>query len=509
MLWACLRLPSLSLDVFARALAPADAARPFAITTGGHYPRIVAANAAAAAAAVVPGQLVSATFALAPDIALRDRDPELERAALARVAAWATQFTPTVSLAPPDAVLAEIGGSLRLFGGLSRLASELARGAHELGYTTRLALAPTPLAALAFARDERADADPPVPSGRLLCRGDVSPNALLAALAPLSLEHLDLAPEAVATLAAAGVTTFGEACALPRDALARRVGAEFVATLDRARGLVPDPRPPFVPPPRYEGKLDLPAPVADVEALVFAANRLVRELAGWLTGRGLGALELAFSLAHERYVGVKTGIPATAFRVALAAPSREPAHLIAVLRERLARVELPATVEAVALASGQTAPLAGRNLGLLPGDEPAATVPLVDRLRARLGDDAVTLVMPRAEHRPERASESGVRPGLPVPASRSPSAKAGSDPAFPPRPVWLLSEPAPLGQLVEAQPWVLRDGPERIESGWWDGADVRRDYFVAETPRGELVWIYRDHRYGVDDGEWFMQGIFA
>jgi len=505
MLWACLRLPSLPLDVFARALDPT---RPFAITTGGHYPRIVAANAAALTAAVVPEQLVSATFALAPDIALRDRDPELESAALARVAAWATQFTPNVSLAPPDAVLAEIGGSLRLFGGLPRLASELARGAHELGYSARLALAPTPLAALAFARDER-DGSAATMANRSLTGGDDGPRALLAALAPLSLEHLDLAAEAVATLAAAGVTTFGQACALPRDALARRVGGEFVATLDRARGLVPDPRLPFVPPPRYEGRLELPAPVADVEALAFAANRLVRELAGWLAGRGLGALELAFSLAHERYVGVKTGIPATTFRVALAAPSREPAHLITVLRERLARIELPATVEAVALASGAMAPLSGRNLGLLPGDAPAVTVPLVDRLRARLGDDAVTLVVPRAEHRPERASVSGIRLDARLTAPvRPPPGGATSDP-FPPRPLWLLSEPAPLGHLVEAQPWVLRDGPERIESGWWDGADVRRDYFVAETPRGELVWIYRDHRYGVDDGEWFMQGIFA
>ena len=77
--------------------------RPFAITTGGHYPRIVAANDAALAAAVAPEQLVSAAFALAPGIALRDRDSELESAALARVAAWATQFTPNVSLAPPDA----------------------------------------------------------------------------------------------------------------------------------------------------------------------------------------------------------------------------------------------------------------------------------------------------------------------------------------------------------------------------------------------------------------------
>ena len=78
-----------------------------------------------------------------------------------------------------------------------------------------------------------------------------------------------------------------------------------------------------------------------------------------------------------------------------------------------------------------------------------------------------------------------------------------------PRPLWLLSEPAPIGASIEAAPWVLHDGPERIESGWWDGDDVRRDYFVAETPRGERAWIYRDHRYGIDDGEWFLHGWFA
>jgi hypothetical protein len=51
------------------------------------------------------------------------------------------------------------------------------------------------------------------------------------------------------------------------------------------------------------------------------------------------------------------------------------------------------------------------------------------------------------------------------------------------------------------QPWFFRR-PERIESGWWDGTDVRGDYFVAENPLGETVWIYRDYRYGIDDGEW-------
>ena len=272
-----------------------------------------------------------------------------------------------------------------------------------------------------------------------------------------------------------------------------------------------------MPPPRYAGKLDLPAPVADVDALAFAVNRLVLELAGWLAGRGLGVAEMSLALAHERYVGITTGVAATTVSFALAAPAREPAHLIGVLRERLARVVLPAPVEAITLATVATAPLSGRNLGLIPGDDAAATVPLLDRLRARLGEDRGD-----ARHAARRASararvareEDRIRKWQRSRRARgsrkkSPETLASDSAGIAPRPVWLLAEPEPLGHRLEAQPWVLRDGPERIESGWWDGADVRRDYFIAENPRGETVWIYRDHRYGIDDGEWFLHGVFA
>ena len=54
MLWTCLLFPSLPLDVFARAIAPDDA-RPFVVGSGGHYPRVVAANAAARAAGIRAG----------------------------------------------------------------------------------------------------------------------------------------------------------------------------------------------------------------------------------------------------------------------------------------------------------------------------------------------------------------------------------------------------------------------------------------------------------------------
>ncbi len=502
-LWACLIFPSLPLDVFARAKEPDDAAHPFVVSSGGHYPRVVAANAAAHDTGIREGQLISAALAFAPELRSRDRDADAETRALAQLATWALTFTPNAGLALPNAIVAEIGGSLRLFNGLPRLAAQLASGAQALGYAARLGFAPTPGAALLFARAGRTQ--------------PVTATALLPELlAPLPLTLLDLDEAMRTTLADAGVTTFGQAATLPRDALARRGGAELLATLDRALGRVADPRPPFVPPPRFTSKLDLPAPVHDTEALGFGVNRLVQELATWLTARGLGLTRLKLTLTHERYLRQR-GLPATVVSFALGAPARMPAHLLGVLRERLARVALPAPVESLALASEETSPLPGRNLGLLPGDEATAVeVPLVDRLRARLGESAVVRIAPHAEHRPEQAvRESAIatigstKPTVKRQAGAKKTGRIADELPEAPRPLWLLAEPQPLAHCLEAQPWVLRDGPERIESGWWDGADVRRDYFVAENPHGEVMWVYRDHRYGIDDGEWFLHGIFS
>ncbi len=502
MLWVAVLLPSLPLEVYARAW-PADAqARAFVVDGGGRDPRIVAGNAAATDAGVRAGMPLAAALALAPDLVRQPRDADGETRALEQLATFALRFTPTACLAPPAAFVAEIGASLRLFGGREALLSRLARGIERRGFAARLGVAPTPRAALAFARAGLAT---PVDD----------PDALAAALAPLSLAHFDLPEDALATLAAAGVRAFGDAERLPRAGLARRFGPAVVDALDHASGRRADPRVPFEPPPRFVAKLELPAPVHDVEALAFAVNRLVHELAAWLLARGLGVVEMSLALAHERALVRDRDSPSTLARFALGAPSRTPSHLTLVLRERLARIVLPAPVAGVALATESVAPLAGRNFGLLPGDAAQAVdVPLVDRLRARLGEDAVKLAVPAADHRPEyatRIATVGTGRDAPPPGTRRgrPAAPAPAPLPPAPRPLWLLSAPQPLAGLLDAQPWVLREGPERIESGWWDGADVRRDYYVAESPAGELAWIFRDHRRGTDDGEWFLHGLFA
>jgi protein ImuB len=81
-----------------------------------------------------------------------------------------------------------------------------------------------------------------------------------------------------------------------------------------------------------------------------------------------------------------------------------------------------------------------------------------------------------------------------------------------PRPLWLLDQPVALAERGQ-RPWwhgplTLLAGPERIETGWWDGHLVQRDYFVAEGELSGWVWIYRTRNTGGDSG-WFLQGVFG
>ena len=47
-------------------------------------------------------------------------------------------------------------------------------------------------------------------------------------------------------------------------------------------------------------------------------------------------------------------------------------------------------------------------------------------------------------------------------------------------------------------------GPERIETGWWRGGDVRRDYYLVETAAGAQFWLFRT----LGPQTWFVHGEF-
>ncbi len=474
MLWLCLHLASLSSDVFTRA---GTAREPFVVVEGeGARQAVVAPSAGAARAGVCRGMALGAAHALAPGLSVFRRDEASEAAALSRLAAWAGRFTPFVALSPPREVLLEVAGSLGLFGGPDRLWTNVAEGIAGLGYAAKMAQAPTPLGAALLARAR--------PGARV-----TGTEELESAIASVPLDALDLAPEALSALRALGLSRVGDCLKMPRPGLARRFGGEPLRSFDRALGRLPDPREPFVPPSRFEGRLPLPAETAAAEPLLFAARRLLLELEGYLAARGEGAGEVRLALFHREG-------RATRLEVGLLAPARDPAYLLGLLRERLAATRIPEPVSAVGLSAEIVLSLRPENRELWK--EPARDVKeawpeLAERLRARLGGKAVRGLAVAAEHRPERSF-------LVTTISR------GDDPWLSPRfglrPFWLLPRPAPLAR----ESVTLLAGPERIESGWWDGDDVRRDYFVAEDSRGSRLWIFRE-RDG--EGRWYLHGIFG
>ena len=316
------------------------------------------------------------------------------------------------------------------------------------------------------------------------------------ALSSLPVDLLANARESMATLSAIGVESIGDLVALPRDGVARRFGQSLLDEIDRALGRLPEARAPFIAPERYEGQLELPAPVEEAEALLFGARRLVVELCGFLYGRGAGVSRMRLDLVHEDEAptSIVLGLSST----------RQVEHIMTVLRERLAREVLPDRVEAIRLVTEETAALDGKEGDFFAADKNAeAGMQLVERLRARLGEEAVHALAVHADHRPERAwrwEHSLSMTDAPTAAKNA--AEASSE--WPVRPLWLLHQSYALSTGPAGAALELESGPERIESGWWDGFEMSRDYFIGRNQGGELLWLYRDR-----SGAWFVHGVFA
>jgi len=420
---------------------------------------------------VRPRMGLAAAHALVPALRVGTRNPSAEHEALEAIALWLCRFTPSVSPEPPRSMLGEIEGSLRLFGGARALLGDLKRGLSDLGFQASIAMGRTPRAALWRAAGG---------GGRL--------EDLPVTVAGPDAVTLDF-------LRGVGVDSIGDLMRLPRAGLARRVGPGLLDDVDRALGVRPEVRAFFIPPEAFSAKLELPGEVTEAQTVLFAARRLLMQLEAFLVARHAGVRRFVLLLLHRH---AKPRV----VDVALAAPLRDAGHFLLLLRERLDTVRLADPVDAISLEAGDLAPLAGRS-GSLFGDERADAegwLRLIERLRARLGEHAVHGLAVHPEHRPEHAwctvndvAQSRVEPGAKV--LQVPDV-AG------PRPLWLLDPPRRLGE----SDFTLLAGPERIESGWWDGGEVLRDYFIAQSRDTALLWIYRERRL---QGGWFLHGIFA
>jgi len=490
-LWLCLDFPALPLEALAGHQA-AVARAVFEEEQG--IRRVLLASPKAAAAGIGAGLSVNAALSLLPDLQLEMRNTCQEERALKRLACWAERFTSFVVVEAPRTLLLEIAGSLRLFEGLLTLRERIATGCKEQGFTANLAIAPTPQASFWLAK-----------SARAVCIEDAT--YLNNALSLLPLHGLGWPASVTEALGGMGITRVGDCLRLPRAGFARRFGATRLLQLDRALGRLPDPRMSYRFPERFCATHDLDEEHSERELLLQFCRQLLLKLERFLMHRQMQVQRLQFSFFHLRTA--TTGLVLGSVQA-----GRNASHWSELLAIKFEQLVLPEAVISICLRGGRCQLLTITTDNLLfdtaknACDESIAS--LVERLNTRIGDASVRGVSTVAEHRPQYAWRSAS-----VSASRDATTIA-CDSEYPPslqlrRPLWMLESPQRLAS-EDARPFyqgplTLMEGPERLESGWWDDDGIARDYFVALTMQGVLLWVYQDRQQ--KNVCWYLHGIFG
>lgn len=546
-------LPRFAIERMARArpgVIPPDKACAL-IESGRHGLVLTAVNARAQKDGLRPGLRLADARAAIPSLVTHAAAPDADGRHLHTLARSAGRYGPNRNIEGADGIWIETTGVAHLFGGERALARDLVARFRRAGFTTRIGIADTPGAAFALARHAHVD--------RI---GDGTSTLALApagktqtALAGCPVEGLRLSEATLILLKRLGLRRIGQLHDLPRTALARRfrdakgrgltgggrardreeLAEAVVERLDQVLGRTAEPLEPLAEPPLRLVQKSYPDGLVTHEGIMSALGDLAVALCDDLGSRDEGVRRLRLSL-------FRVDNTATEVVIGTSQASRDAAHLVRMLAERLSDLDAGFGIDMMALAALHVAPLAGRQTRLDRGSgerHAQATAHLLDRLANRLGADRIFRLAPFESHIPERAQCRRPVGGMTGTRSTAPSS---NNRASTTRPPFLLSRPEPIDVVAEIPDgpparfrWrrvsrriVRASGPERIAPEWWRQIDDRsagaaaasatrtRDYYEIEDERGGRYWVYRAGLY--DDGSdthddrppaWFMHGLFG
>ena len=505
-LWLCVYLPMLPLEAVINSPEPAAV---FEEEQG--IRRVLLANVKARAAGIGPGLSVNAALALMPTLRLEERCPDQEARVLKDLAEWSENFTAFTSVEAPSLLLLELAGSLRLFGGIKVLRERIVRGFVSQGFHVRAAIAPTPLAATWLAR-----------AGQKVCIRDA--RHLAGKLSTLPITCLGWPDAICKSLKGMGVTSIGEVLRLPRQGFAKRFGASRLLEFDRATGAMPDPRTSYRAPERFVADYDLNEEQSDSHLLLNVCLELLKKLERFLLSRQMMVQHVEFIFFHLQE-------PATHLALGCVQADRAVQHWFDLLEIKFDRLPLPAPVIAVQLNGGQTQGFTAEN-DILPFNKQerqgsnTSITHLAERLCARMGKETVHGIETVAEHRPQyawrrRDAFDDVPHCASAPSYKNITGYPGelallanvhcTNSLMLRRPLWMLQTPELLATKNDMPCYQgilqMLNGPERLETGWWDADGIARDYFVARNPRGVHLWIYQDRAR--ESFLWYLHGMFG
>ncbi|MFT4519174.1 MAG: protein ImuB [Halioglobus sp.] len=473
-LWLCLRFEQLPLHCLNRSEQ-----RPVAVLA---QQRVLRANDCAAALGIREGMGTATVRALADEepVQLLEQDEQAQQRCLQQLCCWAYSITPTLYTWQTDCLQLEIGGCLNLFKGLDALLAEVTNGISSRGYQACYGLAPTPKAAwlLSFTSADIAMA---------------IAQPLEERLAPLPLNLLHEFTTAIDSLRRAGLHTLGDVLSLPTAALGRRCGKGFTHFLQQLLGQAEDLQADYQPPATFSDKYWFGYEVKTNNELMPAVQQLLQSLCHFLRNTQLRSSEISWQL-----IGIDHKI--REIQVGSSSSHSDWKNWYQLTSIRFEQLQLTGSVEGLALNCSQLRPGQQESIDLFsPRNQHEPLASLLDRLRSRLGLQAIEKVGCRDEHLPELA--------VLVSSDHSGDEHSTSQQCQQ-RPFWLMPQPQTLrqhrGKLYWNGPLGLIYGPERIEDNWWQDA-VSRDYYIAAGSGGEHYWIYRDRLAS----QWFIHGVFS
>ena len=442
---------------------------------------------------VRPGMRAASVALLAPEARVQLRDPALEQQAVQACALALLQYTPLVALAGQATILLDVGASLRLFGGIRALRRRVAGSLQRLGLSAHVRYAPTARGAWLLAQ-----------AGGPHC---LSMARLAQRLGPLPVALLPSLKAYLPWLEGIGCTDLAALRRLPRAGLQRRCGKAVLDMLDAAWGQAPELFEWEQAPAQFRARFEFFERIEHTEAMRYASASLLAQMSGWLCAQHGMVSAICILLEHERG---RCALPPTRIEIALAEPTWQEVHLQRLLNERLNKISLVAPVMALVLEASEILPMEVPSESLFP--EPGGTVAdyqrLLELLGAPLGAGNVLQPQLRADHRPEVANQWVA---LDDKVANKAANKAAKPPAHLPRPCWLLEKPVALlmrdNRPFYGSPLKLISPAERIESGWWQGDVVMRDYFVAQGQDHACYWIYRERV--AHEPRWYLHGLFG
>lgn len=424
---------------------------------------------------------------------------------LASLAQHCQQISDHISLDGEDAMVLEIGSSLRYFGSLlairKQIDAALAQTTASAGVETHVhhAVSPSASASLLLARSGR----------QLALRHEQD---LRSQLGSIPTDAMAVSPKIRNKLKKCGLFYLRDIWRLPVPELRIRFGRDLSDYLQQCLAQKPEPRARWQQDISYRDCYEAENGLYSLAQIVCACETLLERFETFLRRHHVSSDLLTWMLDYGH------GEPEIV-TIQVRKPERDARLFLLLLETRLASISLRAEVYRVSLQaekfSAHVPDIASWHAG--GADTELRNNTLLEQLAARLGDHGVHRLLLRRDYCPEFATRSV--PYLESPAEDEYSLLASLyTPAAPiQNPCWLLKPPQAISvrnnQLYYQSAVTLLRGPRRIETRWWEDQGIRRDYYIAANEQGTLLWIFQDlskkNRQAPAYSGWFLHGLFA